>query len=180
MDLKSELIAEHSRSLTLKIQDWVGNDQVRFDELMGLLLCDNRMLSQRSAWAVSHCIGEHPWLGNKWLSKMLRRMLQPVHDAVIRNILRSLRYMDLPEKYHAEIIDICFTFIKQKQRAAAIRAFAMHLLGKMCERYPELIPELKAIIETGMPVESPAFRSVGNKLMNEWHQLNRKRRTFSD
>ena len=179
MDIKKELTTLHSRHLTLKIQSWVGNDENRFKELMLLMLSDDKILSQRSSWAVSYCIEAHPSLAEKWLPQLLKRLQQPAHDAVIRNILRSLRIVRLPEALHSEIVERCFQFIQQKQQPPAIKAFAMHLLGSMCEIYPELRTELKAIIETGMEVESPAFRSVANQLLKQWRKKQSIRRIES-
>ena len=48
MNLRSEILAEHSKAQTNKIIEWVGNSQQRFDELINLFLGDEYRITQRA------------------------------------------------------------------------------------------------------------------------------------
>ena len=56
MDLKTEIIKEHSKAQTLKIVHHIGSDQKRFDELVKLILENEKIVTQRAAWVMSNCI----------------------------------------------------------------------------------------------------------------------------
>ncbi len=60
MNLRDEILAEHSKRQTKKITDWVGDDPERFAELMGLLLRDD--YRQRAGWPLSDCVKKYPEL----------------------------------------------------------------------------------------------------------------------
>jgi len=44
----------------------------------------------------------------------------------------------------------------------------LHILENMSERYPEILPELKTIIEARWEFETPAFRSRARKILKKW------------
>jgi len=60
MNIRAELLSEHSKRQTAKIVDYVAGDPVRFKELIANFLGDTYRVSQRAAWAVSNCIEQHP------------------------------------------------------------------------------------------------------------------------
>jgi hypothetical protein len=49
MNLRESLLAEHSKALTVRIVDYIGNNEERFAELMNLFLNDVPRITQRSA-----------------------------------------------------------------------------------------------------------------------------------
>ena len=171
MDLKVELYQNHSRSQMLRIKAWVGDDQDRFDELTTLVLGQDPILSQRGSWAFSYCAEEHPELIKRWMNKLLKRIKHPAHDGIVRGILRAWKTVELPEKMHGEIVDECFRLLKDRNQAVAIRSFAMLVLGRLCNVYPELWIELKMIINEGLAYEKPAFISTGKQLLKKHIKL---------
>ena len=74
MDLKEELIREHSKRQTLKIVNYVGDDQERFDELMRYFFSKDEILSSHAAWAMSYCGKAHPQLLKKHFSKIINNI----------------------------------------------------------------------------------------------------------
>lgn len=60
MNLRDEILKEHSKKQCNKIGQWVGNSQKRFEELFHLFLTDEYRINQRAAWPVSYCVIAHP------------------------------------------------------------------------------------------------------------------------
>lgn len=167
MKLKETILKEHSKANCLKIVKWVGSDQKRFDELFNLFLNDEYRVVQRAAWQVSYCVEAHPAFMQKHFSRLVKNLEQPnLHDAVKRNTVRLLQYVNIPEKFHGRVMDICFRFTSSPDEAPAVKAFSITVLQNLVKQYPEIINELKLIIEERWDYETAAFKSRAKKILN--------------
>jgi hypothetical protein len=159
MILRDEIVKEHSKSQCTKIVQWIGDDQKRFDELFDLFLHDEYRVVQRAAWPLSYAVIAHPQFIKKHWAKLIKYMQQPgLHNAVKRNAVRLLQDMDIPEKYQGAIMNICFTYLESFDEAVAVKSFSLTVLGRLAKQYPEIIPEIKLLIESQIGHQTPAFK----------------------
>ena len=169
MNIKAALIKEHSKKQCDAIVKWVGDDQKKFDELFHLFLTDEYRVVQRAAWPISYCVEDHPEFVKKHFAKVLKALEKPgVHDSVKRNSIRFLQYIDIPKRFHGQVMDICFRFFSSPTEAVAIKAFSITVLQKLAKLYPEIINEIKLIIEERWDYETPAFKARARKLLKEF------------
>ena len=168
MNLREEILNEHSKAQCTKIVKWVGNSQQRFDELFYLFLNDEYRVVQRSAWPVSYCVDEYPELICKHWKKLMDNLKKPnLHDAVKRNSIRLMQAIELPEVYHGEIMDMCFTYLESPKESLAVKVFSMSVLGNLTKYYPEIKTELKLIIEDQLPHQSAGFKSRAKQVLKQ-------------
>ena len=169
MRLREEILKEHSKAQCTKIVRWVGTDQKRFNELFNLFLNDEYRVVQRSAWPVSYCVIAHPAFINKHWNKLIKNLQKPnLHDAVKRNSVRLLQNVIIPEKYRGEIMDICFKYLGSPTEPVAVKVFSLTVLGNLARYYPEIIPEIRILIEDQLPQQTVAFKSRAKKLLKKW------------
>ena len=160
MNLREELLLEHSKAQCDKIVRWVGHSQRRFDQLINLFFTDEYRVVQRAAWPVSYCVAACPALIQKHFSTLIHMLEQPgVSGPVKRNSVRLLQHVNIPPAHQGTIMDICFRYICDPREAAAVKAFSLTVLEKLSAVYPEILPEIKLIIEERLDSETPAFRS---------------------
>ena len=81
--------------------------------------------------------------------------------------MRLLQDVDIPEKYHGEIMDICFRYIASPDEPVAVKAFSLTVLQRLSRLYPEIKNELQTIIEERWDYEKPAFHSRAKKVLKE-------------
>lgn len=166
MNLKSEILKEHSKRQAIKIGKWVGNNRSRFKQLMKLFLKGEYRVTQRSAWIISYCADNHPKLILPWIAAMVKKMQEPgVHDAVPRNVVRILRYVDIPRPVLGMVMGICFEYIASADYPIAIRANAMTVLANIAKQEPGIINELKATIKQRHLQESAGLRSRAQRIL---------------
>jgi len=65
----------------------------------------------------------------------------------------------VPEKFHGKLMTLCFDFIQTNETAVAIKAFSLTILKNLSKKYPDIIPEVKTIIEERWDNETAAFRA---------------------
>jgi hypothetical protein len=168
MYLRDIILTEHSKSQTIKIVNWVGKSQARFDQLFNLFLKDENRVTQRAAWPLSYCARQHPELIRKHLGKLIKNLQKKgLHDAVKRNSVRILQEISIPARFHGAIMNTCFRFIESPDEAVAIKAYSLTILENLIPLYPDIRNELKLIIEERWNLETAAFRSRARKILKK-------------
>ncbi|MTI25180.1 hypothetical protein E1163_09525 [Fulvivirga kasyanovii] len=165
MDIRKELLKEHSKSNANRIARYISNDPTRFDVLMKLFLSNEYRVTQRAAQVVSMCAENHPGLIRPYLKQMILNLRNDVHDAVKRNTLRILQDIELQENLQGDMTDIGFQLLTSAREPVAVKVFAMTVLANICKKEPDLKNELQIIIEDQMPYASAGFISRGNKIL---------------
>lgn len=167
MNLREEILKEHSKSHALKIANYACESKKNFKELMNCFLDNEYRLAQRAAWSVSWAARKKPEMIQPHIKDLVSVLQKKnVHDAVIRNSVRVLQEIEIPEKFHGEVMDACFQFLEKPATPVAIKVFSLTTLFNLSKTYPEIIPELKLIIEDNWENETAAFRSRSKKILN--------------
>ncbi|HTR80669.1 MAG TPA: hypothetical protein VMM58_03495 [Bacteroidota bacterium] len=168
MDLKAEILREHSKRQSIRLSHWVGNDPRRFTQLMEVFLKGEYRATQRAAWIIKHCADEHPQLIVPYLNVMLDRMREPgVHVAVKRNVVRIIQDIEIPRLLVGKIATICFDLLSSAREPIAVKVFSMTVLANIARKEPDLKKEIRLLIEQQMPTGSAGFRSRGTKLLKQ-------------
>lgn len=167
MNLRNEILKEHSKNQTLKIVKFIGNDEAKFKALMHLFFNDEYRVVQRTAWVVNMCAEAHPGLIKPYLNKMLDYLHMPVHDAVKRNTVRIFQFVDIPTKLIGKAASICFELLQSKDESVAVKVFSMTVLGRIVQHEPELKNELRLIIEDQFPYSTAGFSARAKKVLKK-------------
>jgi len=172
MDFRDSLRKEHSKNQTTKIADYVGVSRTRFKELVEVYLAGPYRITQRAAWALSLCVERHPALILPHLGRILKHAARPgVHDAVKRNTVRLLQFIEIPPMHLGAVAELCFGYLNNRKEAIAVRVFSITVLSKLVSREPDLRGELKLLIVDELPYASPAFRSRGSRTLKELSRI---------
>ena len=168
MHIETELRRSHSKAQCDKIVQYIGERKDRFEELMKLFFSGEYLLTQRAAWPMGYCVRNHPSLVRPWFKKMLDVLESAnAHPAAKRNIVRVFQFTDIPKRYQGRLMHDCFGFIEDPEEAIAVKAFSLTILENLCNVYPEILPEIKTIIEARWEQETPAFRSRARKILGK-------------
>lgn len=168
MDIRKILSKEHSKFQTLQIVDYVGVSKERFKQLINIYLAGPYRITQRAAWPLSYCVERHPELIVPHLKVVLDFLEKPgTHVAVRRNTIRLLQYIEIPRRFHARLINLCFAYLTSKKEPVAVKVFSMSVLAHLAKESPEIRKELKIIIEDQLPYGSAGFKSRAKKVLKE-------------
>lgn len=172
MNLRDEILKEHSKRQAHKIAAWVGSDEERFLQLLDFVLKDEPVVSQRAAYAFGVVADTQTQLMQKHLEVLVENLTKPkLHDAVKRNIVRMLQDVHIPDDLLGTVTDICFGYLASGIEPIAIKAFSMTVLLNVAHRYPDIKNELKMLIEHQLTDASPAMTNRGKKVLKELEKL---------
>ena len=146
MNIRDELLKEHSKRQTMKVVAFVGDDKERFAELMKLFLGPVYRESQRAAWAVNYCAERNKQLIKPYFAKLIEQLERDdVHVAVRRNVVRALQFIDIPKRLEGRVFDACYNLLADPEQPVAVRCFSMTVAAKLAKDEPELLKELRLI-----------------------------------
>jgi|SRR6218665_36458 len=169
MNLRKQLLKEHSKSNCLKVVKWVGDSTERFAELIELFLKDEYRVMQLAAWPMSYVAEAHPEMIRKHLPRLVKNLERTdTHPAVRRNTIRLFQHIEIPKKYQGQIMNHCFEYIADPREKAAVKAFSLTVLENLAKLYPAIKPELKTIIEERMDTETAAFISRAKRILKRF------------
>lgn len=171
MDLKAEILKEHSKIKAVGIAEYIGSDPERFGRLMQLFLHGTYRLTQRAAWVVSICAERDPGLIKPYFKPIIDNLKNKVPDAVKRNTLRIFQDIDVPDEYFGDLADICFGFLNSGEESVAVKVFSISILCNITKKEPGLGNELRIIIEDQLPYASAGFQSRARKVLKKLDNL---------
>ena len=159
MDIRQALLAEHSKPQTMKVVEFIGADKTRFAELIKIFFAGEYRLTQRAAWPLNYCAEQQPELIQPYLPKLLDCLNRDdVHDAVKRNIVRLLQFVEIPKKLHAKTYSLCLDLVDDPNEPVAVRVFAMTVAARIAKAEPALMNELQLIVRQYLPHSTAAFQ----------------------
>lgn len=134
--------------------------------LVDLLSHDKKMVCQRASWPLVLIADQAPASLAPHLDQLVRHLIQPKSNTVLRNVLRILSVLDhYPENLEGHIYERCFSVLVDVKMPIACRVFAMTTCANISLQYAELIPELIDVIEEHVPHGSPGFKArAGDEL----------------
>jgi hypothetical protein len=169
MNMREEILKEHSKAQALLISNYVGNNPDRFRSLVELFFDEEVRVVQRAAWVISHCADNFPDIVVPYLAKFIEYAGNgPPHVAVKRNILRVMQKCRIPEDLEGPAYDLCWNFSNSAKEDIAVRAFSLRILYRIAEKHPELCDEVLSVVEGYTASESKGLvssaRDVASKL----------------
>ncbi|MCP9767729.1 hypothetical protein EGI22_07375 [Lacihabitans sp. LS3-19] len=95
------------------------------------------------------------------------------NDGILRNGVALLTFIKIPSAKLTEVYDLCFSFLRDKKRAIAVKVFSIEVCYNIAEPFPELLEELALQIEENLMVQgdiSPGIYSRGNRYLKKINQ----------
>ena len=138
---------------------WVGDDPARFARLMEIVMAGSPQPSSRAAWVASYCVEALPGLlvpHFRSLLDRLERVKLPV--GVMRNLFKILESATIPGDCEGRVMSLAMAALGGPV-PVAVKVYAMTVLKRLTAGCPELVEELRRLIEEQWHDASPGFRA---------------------
>ncbi|MES2763545.1 MAG: hypothetical protein V4677_15125 [Bacteroidota bacterium] len=173
INIKEELMADIRAFKAPDLAKKILND----NQIAGLIdLCFEKkdLLRSRAMWVVGHCSDLDYDSIKPYHVKLIGQLKSKnLHNGVIRNTLRLFQNHSVPKKTESFMLDKCFGYIKSPSEAIAVRAFAMTVAFNTCKPYPELIEELKMLLDHINENETGASAGLRGRTKNTLKAINK-------
>ncbi len=152
------LDAGHTKALRDDIVTYVGQSKSKMRELMTYFFHEKWRYNQRSAWALGEIGSNNPQLIYPHLEKMLANLDVASHNAVIRNTVKVISELDIPNNLEGEIFDRCMKYLEDTKAPIAVRCYSVNILENIAANYPELQEDLVAVLKEHLPHGSAGLK----------------------
>ena len=177
MNLRDELLREHSARQTGRLADYAGAHPTALAELLHLFWYGEARERQLAADVLGRVGERRP----RWLVPHLPGLLaaaQPglgQHPAVRRAVARVLQFVSVPEEWQALAFDTCLALLRAPHEPVAIRAYALTAAARLAGPYPELAAEVLAAADMALSTtNSAALRSRAARALPKLRALARE------
>lgn len=147
IDLENQLMAAASKQHILLIARWVEDDLLRFDLLYRLMLTGEPACKARAARVLGVLVERYPDIVGGKESEIVSLALSAQHEGYVRELLRMLCFVELPDECQGELLDFCFQVMPQPSKPLAWRVYAMEIAFRICSPSVELLGELGVILD---------------------------------
>lgn len=165
MNLAEQLKLEISRRNTDYAASYIGSDPERFKELIELVFTGEPPLPQRAAWVVTAVCDKYPEMLTPYLNKVISKIEKFEHPGTRRSLLRYLAEIEIPEHQQGKLFDVCYKWLLSKNEPPAVKVHSMQILVNIARTQPELLREVKLIIEELTDDESAAIRARSRNIL---------------
>jgi len=173
MDIKTQLLSELSRANIEFTIHVLGNNPENFKILINYIIAEPDPLPMRASWVVEGITIKYPEMIFPYFGILIRNLRKFSHPGTRRNLLKIFSRIDIPEKYHGILLDICFDWLSSEDRTVAEKVFAMQIIANHLKFYPELSNEFFEVIYDQLPKNSPAFSARVSQIKKQLKFLKR-------
>jgi hypothetical protein len=154
-------LVDSSRFLADLLVSEIENDRRKFESMLAVALLDKYPVSMRAARVLQLCAVKYPSLPEPFLNKMTSLLSGIKVDGVRRSMLKILISSPvLPDEEElGHLVDDCFDWMQDKRQPVAVRAYAIDLLVKIIEQYPDLRLELITSLLAIQGNETPGMKA---------------------
>ncbi len=162
-----ELLFDSSKQAVINASIVIDGDEKLFGEMMDVALSQTPKISSRATRSICEVILKDSTVAIPYFKKILSVLPTVRDESLVFNYLRIFALSPLPEDEDdlGWLTKICFDWLGTNVERIAIKVYALDILERTAEKYPEISPELIAIIKTQMPHLSPGFKSRGKKAL---------------
>lgn len=166
MDIRKELLQEHSKANKDRIAAYLIKHPDGIDGLMKLFFGEDTRLVQHAAWVVGTLGEQAPSLITPFFPAMIGRIKRKeAKVAFRRNVFRVMQFQRIDEALWGDVYDLCIDILMNKTEPIAVKVFAMSTALNIVKELPELKNELKIAVEDVVENGSKGEVSRGQKVL---------------
>ncbi|MBS1637987.1 MAG: hypothetical protein JST26_18890 [Bacteroidetes bacterium] len=153
-------------------------DKGLLDTVFNLVFHPDEKINNRASWILGHiCDLDLSVMKNRDRKILgLLKSEEGLKGGRTRNILRIYNTRTVPESCSSDVLDTCYRFLKDPSYAIAIRAFSITVIYNISKPYPELLEELKLVLNDLLKHdEAPAIINRGYHTLEKIEKMNRKK-----
>ncbi|MBN2668217.1 MAG: hypothetical protein JXR60_03225 [Bacteroidales bacterium] len=171
MEKVADILQIEQVGLKQLVIDWIYRHPNEFDALYEISMGDDLRLSWRAAWVISDLVKQN---------RDFRALIQPHTKAIIRRLksfktpgqkreyLKVLQLVEIDQEDWGILIDICFNWLSNRKTDEAIKMHCMQIIFEYGRRFePDLLSELKLILEENIEFAKAGFKNRGGKLLKK-------------
>lgn len=170
MDIRSILSKRVEMGDVLALLSLLHESDEKKQELYDIVFDEDEKIGYHAAWILTHLSS----VDNRWLYPKQNELIEEVmtckHGGKRRVILNLLYKQPYPDSPRTDFLDFCLERVPNGKELPAVQSLCVKITYELTLPIPELIQELKVILDMLDVNTSPAVRSVRRKVLKSMHK----------
>ena len=168
MDFKKEILKDQMLPNAKRMAEHVAFHPKEIKNLVKLFYDEDKNISMRSAWIVSHVSIIAPEVVVGIIPDLIKYLKSKnPNPPTVRCVLSSLQQIKIPVKYCSVVFDFCMRYVKNETLPHAVRAFSINIMAILSKKYPELKHEVEMILSELKTFPQPASITASMRNANK-------------
>lgn len=160
-------MAEHSKAQADFIADIIIKEPSLLLELIDIVFQNKEPLSRRASWPLRKISDRNVKIFEPYVSDIISGLRKVESESIQRSLLALLINVKIPEEYHGEMLQYTSEILLNKGSSIAALIYSIDIFYKLSENEPDLLNELRIIMEELIPYGSAGVRSKCNKTIKK-------------
>lgn len=165
--LEETLTVTMNNQLKKMAAHYVMSDIQNLDKLWILITERPYPICSRAAWTFEYICSENSKILENWSEKIAAYFPHIPHNSVRRIMAKLLSQTPIPEAYEGYVLNTAFEWLANPKIPIAVRANCMKIIYNLYQKYPEIAPELEAIIQNQLAYASAGIKNRGLKILKK-------------
>ncbi len=130
--------------------------------LESLLQCiynlDPYPYKEYSSWLLFHLLRGKQVDGVPMYTDLVDTLFRAEDQSTLRNIANCINIIGIQEYKESELIDLLIGFVNDASNKVALQMYSIRILMQFCEKYPELISEVREVIHLNSKGKTAAYK----------------------
>jgi len=165
VDFRTKLSERIGMDDISEILQLISQSDHRKEELYNLIFDKDEAIGYHATWIFTHLSSKN----NKWLYNKQDELIEEVlickHGGKRRVILNLLYKQPFEEPLRIDFLDFCLERMISTHELPGVQSLCMKIAYELCRNTPELIQELKTILEMMEKDLCPAIRTVRRNIL---------------
>ncbi|MCR9173109.1 MAG: hypothetical protein NXI10_11480 [bacterium] len=132
------------------------------ERLEGLLECiyslEKYPIKEYASYILTHILKSKKISGLPFYNDLADVLFKTDDQTVLRNVLNCLNEIGIQEYRESELFDLLLGFIADASNKVALQVYSIRWLIQICEKYPELVPEVREVIHINSEGKTAAYK----------------------
>lgn len=167
-------MAEHSRLQADFIADIVLKKPELIDELIQIVFSNKEPLSRRASWPMRIISDRNAMVLQPYLPFIIEKIPNIKSVSILRAMLAILVNSDIPENHQGEMLQFTSQILINSNSPVALLIYSSDIFYKLSLKEPELLNELRLMLEQLLPFGSAGVKSKCRKILKKIEKANYK------
>jgi len=140
--------------------NYFTSDQEKLRELVDCIdQLETYPIREYGSWMLMHIIKSKKVKDFPFYEQLIDILFKTDNQSVLRNVACCVMEMGVKEYRESELFDLLLGFLNDSSNKVALQMYSIRLLMQICEKYPELVPEVREVIHLNKEGKSPAYNA---------------------
>ena len=165
MTLSELILSDYNRVHADFVADYIITNPELMPEMLELVFKLEEPLSRRAAWSFRIISQKKVSIVEPFVNELINK-IRDVNDVpILKLILAVLVETDIPQEYHGEILQFTSEILTDSNSSIASLIYSMDIFYKLSLKEPDLLNELRLMLEQILPYGSPGVKNKCGRLI---------------